>query len=612
MAKGQTEIIVVLGIVVVATVAVIYAYQSGIFGASDVPTSVKPKYDTVKASFDSLVMDGAQDTMMRLSANGGYLDNSSFALGSVTFLGKEVPYWQYNGQVKYPNVKENFIQGLRDYLARNKDSVSESLKMSGLTMEDPQVSANFLNDKIVITVNMPVTIDGYRIAKPYSVNVQTRLNEIDEFSRGLASYDASSRPFEYYTLSSMVISPMEQDVHSVPTFIFLAECGQYVFRGWWDIKPAMEDVIKTTLANIYMPGKAPENFMRLSGSPKYSLVPVNGKNYDNLEVAFHLPDGFELSQSDFQFSPDPISATSKIIPMVGECQSDPVYVKYYVSYPVIVRVKDPDTQNVFQFSLHVLIKDNKPAAWSETGYESDIQKQICSNPQCTADITLKDSAGRPIDYASINFMGCELGRTDSQGILRASAPCGLGPLEVFKQGYDTYSRMESSDRLSGLVVSVVKNPVINAHFYEVVIQNNSISKVYEISQNAVNIIESGQVVYMNFYDISNVKSYQRGYNSGGGMINGMPAGDYAVGGVLISKGSELGAFITNFNLSESLDGKSLYIYIPNELGYQGITGTAEKAAAMATLANVLAKCGLGPISLSEVNFKGCSVGYNEV
>jgi len=611
MAKGQTEIVVVLGIVIVAIVVILYAVPNIL--PSDVPQAIKAKYDSVKASFESLVMDGAQDTMRRLSVNGGYLDNQSFQLGSVTFLGKEVPYWQHNGQVKYPNVKDNFIRGLREYLVNNKDTVAQTLNMAGVELGDPQVSANFLANKIVITVNMPVTIDGTKVSKPYSVEVQTRLSEIDEFAKGFAAYDASKRPFEYYTLSSMIISPIEQDVHTVPTFIFLTECGDYVFKSWWDVKPEMENVIKTTLGQTYMPGKAPNNTMMTSGSPKYMLVPINGKRYETLDVNFHLPDDFALDQASFQFSPDPIMVTSKIIPMVGQCQSDPVYVNYYVSYPVIVRVKDSLTQNVFQFSLHVFIKDNKPGVWTASGYETDIQKQICSNPQCTAGITLKDSAGMPVDYASITFMGCDLGTTNAQGVLMAPAPCGLGPIQIYKQGYDTYSRMESSDRLPGLTISLLKTPSITAHFYQVIVQNLSLNGKYDISLNAVNALQTGQVVYMNFFDIANVKSYQAGYSTAGGQISGMPAGYYVIGGTLLSKGTELGAFIINYSLSESLDGKDLYIYLPDELGYQSLTDSAQKAGATVTLTNVLIKCGLGPLSLSEIkNFKGCSVGYNEV
>jgi hypothetical protein len=348
-------------------------------------------------------------------------------------------------------------------------------------------------------------------------------------------------------------------------------------------------------------------------APQYSLPAINGKRYESLDVSFQLPDDFQLSQADFQFSPDPIMVTSKIIPMVGQCQSDPVYVNYYVSYPVIVRVKDPLTQNEFQFSLLVFIKDNKPGDWSTSGYETDIQKQICSNPQCAADISVKDSAGNPVDSASITFMGCELGTTNSLGVLRGPAPCGLGPIQVYKQGYDTYTRMESSDLLTGLTISLVKIPAINAHFYEVIVQNISLNGKYDISSNAVTPLETGHAVYMNLYDLANIKSYQTGYNSAGGQINGMPAGYYVIGGTLLSKGNELGAFIINYSLSESLDGKDMYIYLPNELGYQGLTDPGQKAGATVTLTNVLIKCGLGPVSLSEIkNFKGCSVGYNEV
>ena len=612
MRKGQTEIVVVLGMVIVAVVVITYAYQSGMFTASDVPASIRVKYDSVKASFESLVMDGAQETVRKLSLYGGYLDNSSFPLGSVTFLGKEVPYWQYNGQVSYPDIKQNFIQGLEDYLAMNKETVTQSLNIPGVEMGDLQVSANFYPSKIVVTVNMPVTIDGTTVSKKYIVEVQTKLSEIDEFSRGFAAYTSSKRPFEYYTLSSIIISPMEEDVHTVPTFIFLTQCGEYVFKSWSDVKPAMEDVIKTTLAQTYMPGKAPNNTMRTSTSPKYVLVPVNGKRYEDLDVNFHLPDEFQLDQSSFQFTPDPIIATSKMIPMVGQCQSDPVYIKYYVSYPAIARVKDPLTQNVFQFAIHVFIKDNAPGEWASSGYETDVQKLICSNPQCKAQITVKDSAGKPVSSASISFMGCSLGATGSDGVLKVAAPCGIGPLQVYRQDYDSYSKMESSDRISGLTISLVKTPLINAHFYEVIIQNISLNGKYDIAKNAVIPLASGHAVYMNLYDPANVKSYQLGYNSAGGKISGMPAGYYVIAGTLLSQGSELGSFILDYNLPESLDGNDVYIYLPNELSFKQITDSAEKAQATMTLTNVLIKCGLGPVSASEVKFEGCSVAYNEV
>ena len=431
MAKGQAEFAVIIGIVIVAAVVIIYAFPS------ITPRIMPPgKYDTFKASFESLVRDGAQDTMSKLSVYGGYLDNSSFQLGSVIFLGKEVPYWQYNGNVKFPDVKANLVQGVSGYLARNKEGFIQEMKMSGLEIGEPKVSANVLAGKAIITVSMTTKIDGTNYPQPYTVEVQSRLGEIEEFSKAFAQYDKASRPLEYYTLSSMMISPMEGDAHSIPFFVSLTECGDYLFKGWYDLKPSVEGVVRATLAQTYMPGKAPLNTMMTSSSPKYALVPMNGKRYENLDVGFFVPDDFSLTPSEFQFSPDPISTSSKIIPLVGQCQSDPIYVNYYLTYPAIVRVKDPLTNNVFQFAVHVYIKDNKPGDWSGTGYETDAQKQICSNPQCLAQITVKSASGNPVDSASITFMGCSLGRTDSRGVLSVTAPCGIGPIQAYREGYE--------------------------------------------------------------------------------------------------------------------------------------------------------------------------------
>jgi len=613
MAKGQVEIVVILGIAIVGAVVVLYAYQYGIITPSTVPVGVQQKWQSVKASFESLVQDGSQETLRKLSMYGGYLDNSSMALGSVTFLGKEVPYWQYNGQVKYPNVRENFRIGLTNYLSANKDTVAQALNINGVELGEPQVSVNFLPSRIAVTVNMPTTIDGNRISQPYVTEVQTRLDEIDSFSKAFATYEKESRPLEYYTLSSMIISPMEDNVHTVPLFVFLTECGEYVFKSWYDVKPYMETTIKATLANVYMPGKAPTDFVRTSSSPKYMLVPLDGKRYESLDVAFHLPDEFQLDQSSFRFSPDPITATANMLPQVGLCQSDPVYVNYYLAYPAIVRAKDPLTQNVFQFAVTVLIKDNKPAEWSATPGGMDVQAQICTNPQCRAGLTVRDGSGKPVESASVLFMGCNIGTTDSQGRLNAASPCGLGLLQIYRGGFDAYSKMQSSDNMGNLAVSIVRTPVIRLHFYQVDVQDVSASSRYEVYKDSVSPIGQTYTTYMSFLDIANTKTYIRTFGSLGGQAGGMPAGSYAITGTLLSAGSELGSFVTAFSLPESADGKDLYVYIPTTSAYPQITDEVQKATATAALSNVLTKCGLGPISLTEIkNFNGCTVGYNEV
>ncbi len=620
MPKGQAEIAVIVGIVIVAAVVVIYAIPNII--PSGVPLGVKAKYDSFKASFEGLLLAGSQDTMSKMSTNGGYIDNRSFQLGSVKFLGKDVPYWQYGGQVKYPDIKANFEAGLREYITQNKESMLQALDMSGVEIGQHQVSTRFLDDKIEITVNMPTTIDNQKISLPYKAEVQTRLSQMNDFSKGFAQYDAAQRPLEYYTISSIVLSPIEEDTHIVPTYVHFTECGEYVFKSWWDVKPAMEDTIKTTLANTYMPGKAPKNYMMTSSSPKYTLVPINGKRYESLDVNFFLPDEFSLDQSNFQFTPDPISASSKIIPMVGACMSDPVYVKYYISYPAIVRVKDPLTQNVFQFAVDVFIKDNLPGQWaSQESYQGDAQKQICSNYQCTGDFLVKDASGRPVESVDVIFMGCDLGRTGQDGRLRTAAPCGIGPIQVYHPSYMAPIRMASSDNISGLAITVVKTPNVKLHFYEVAVQNLSLTSEYRINKADVKPIGENRNVYMNFYSVASSKLYERGFSTRASQISDMPAGLYVIGGVLYSKESdaqgisslsELGGIMLDYTLSESMDGKDLYVYLPSTIEYRQLATDGQKSYSMMLLSSLLNKCGLGPLLAEEASFNGCTVKYDAV
>ena len=622
MAKGQAEIAVILGIVIVAAVVVIYAVLPII--DSGIPGPIRLKYNAFKASFEGLVREGSQDALTKLSSNGGYADNLSFQMGSVKFLDKDVPYWQLNGQVKYPDVKSNFDSLISSYITQNKDKLLQETGMSGIELGNAQVSTKFYDSKITVTVNMPTTIDDQKINPPYTsyiFDIQTRLSQINDFAKGFSQYEVAQRPLEYFTLSSMVLSPIEQDVQTVPVTVSLTQCGEYVFKSWWDVRPEMEKVVQTTLSNVYMPGKAPTDYIRSSAYPKYTLVPISGKRYEDLEVDFFTPDEFSLSQPDFQFTPDPISVTANFIPMTGLCLSDPVYVNYYLSYPAIVRVKDTLTQNVFQFAVDVYIRDNLPGPWAnQSSYESDAQKQICSNYQCFADLNVKDSSGRPLDSAEIMFMGCSLGRTNSLGRLMAAAPCGIGPLQIYKAGYSFQPVMQSSDKLVGLALTLTKTPVVRLHFYEAIVQN--LTGQYSINKADISPLAENHRIYMKLYDMKANQLYERGFSTAGSLLNNMPASDYIIAASLysvdkdiqgINRVTELGSILLNYTLSEGLDGKDLYVYFPSTIQYSQITDSTQKAASGLMLSSLLYHCGLGPITKNSTpGFTVCIKGYDEI
>ncbi|UCD07866.1 MAG: carboxypeptidase regulatory-like domain-containing protein [Candidatus Aenigmatarchaeota archaeon] len=611
--KGQVEFIVILGLLVVIAVVVFYAYQSGILGPV-----VSPDVSLAEESVRNLIRTGAYQTLNNMSLYGGYLNADSFQLGSLTFNGREVPYWQKNGQIQYPDLHSNFKEGVKNYLLQYKDGFANAYtEQEGkeLIIGEPSISANFLNDKIDLLVNMPTTLDGNTVPQPYSVSIPTRFEETNDFSTGFLTFSGTNRPLEYFTLGSMLFSPIEDGEHDVPFYIHLTQCGDMVYKDWFDVKNGIEYAIKTTLAHTYMPGKYPTNVLHTTSHPKYSIPPINGNEYENIDITFHLPDDFELNPKNLQFTPSPIFVQAEPIPMTTICDSDPMFVQYYIIYPTIVRVKDPLTGNSFQFATEVFIFNNTPGDW---GVPSDYLPSpgICENPGCSIDITVRDSDGNSIPSVSVTFMNCLLGRTDSSGRFLGSAPCGIGPLEVYKQGFGSYKEMKSSDDIEGLSITLSKTPAVNLHFYEVEVQNITLTKRYKISSGAISYINTrhpDEFVNLNFYSYVRNQFYQRFFNNKIGRITAIPADVYYVSGTLISDAEAVGGVMVEYILEEELDGKDLYVYLPYIVEFGQIEEEVEFMTGVQDMTRLLEACGLGPIRDTPVqNFGGCSVGYNEL
>ncbi len=613
--KGQVEFIVILGLLVVIAVVVFYAYQSGILGPV-----VSPDVSLAEESVRNLIRAGAYQTLNNMSLYGGYLNADSFQLGSLTFNGKEVPYWQKNGQIQYPDLHSNFKEGVKSYLLQYKDSFANAYtdqEGKELIIGEPSISANFLNDKIDLLVNMPTTLDGNTVPQPYSVSISTRFEETNDFSTNFLTYSSTNRPLEYFTLGTILFSPINDGERDVPLYIHLTQCGEVFYKDWWGIKPGMEYVIKTTLAHTYMPGKYPTNVLYTTSHPKYSIPPINGNEYEDIDITFHLPDNFELTPSNFQFTPNPIFVQAEFIPMTTVCQSNPIFVQYFLLYPTIVRVKDPLTGNTFQFATEIFISNNTPGDYGDvSGYDPSLRSIICDNPGCSIDIKVEDSGGNPIPFASVNFMDCILGRTDSLGKFSGAAPCGIGPLEVHKDGFGNYREMKSSDEIDDLTISLAKMPAVNLHLYEVEIQNLSISRQYLINQDAVSYINtkhSNEFVHLNFYSQVQNQFYQRLFDEKVGRLTYLPADEYFIGGTLAEDDMPVGGILTNYTLGEDLDGKDLYVYLPYIQEFSEIQNEVESAERVQELTRLLKECDLGPIRDTPLgNFGGCIVGYNEL
>jgi hypothetical protein len=615
MRKGQAEAVIVLAILVV--VIVIVATQWQVLVPPE-PADVR----IARESVEGFIKNGLSESINNITTYGGYSGPEDFPMGSVKLNGKEVPYWQYGGQIVIPDFEENLRISVQSYLSEHRDGFLDAARSQGIleALGDPAVSSvSMVEGSVEVLVNMPTTAKEQAVPQPYRVSVPSRLKEMSEFSENFIQDSVQSNPIEVFTLATMVVSPVDEGNNEIPFFVFLTECGDFYMRTWQDLKPKMESAISRTLAGVYMPGKAPLGTMDTSATPKFSLIRYGGRTHSDLDVSFFTPDDFELDPSTFQFTPSPIIAYSEPIPFVGECQSDAFYVRYYLSYPAIASVRDPESRDNLRFASQVYIINNSAADLTDLP-GSSAQAEICSDMQCSADIMVKDLSDSPVQGASVSFMGCGLGRTDSLGRIQAQAPCGIGPLNVYANGFAESSNMTSSNHINGVELSLTRTPSVNLHFLEANVVNNPVSQSYTINDGELFVLNddhTNEMVHMSFYNIADKVLYQRNFNKPVGRINRIPAGDYVISATLSDDFNEVGGISLPgyYTLGEGLDGGDLYIYLPYSQEYSQISDEGSRATELARLTNLMVECGLGPISdipIDHENYAGCFRLYSEV
>ena len=627
--KGQIEIVALFGVIFVVAIVVFYAYQSGTFGVSPVPAGVAEQQKAVKNSINSFVRLSTINVLANISTYGGYPDEAAFS-SDIEFNNREVPYWQKGGVItKPPNIQATFMNQLSKHIKDHIQNVVDNLDQENVTVETSSISVTpvISSDKIVVNVYLPIYVQGYLIPQPITVNVPTRFGEILEFSENFISYSHTYRPMEYFTLGSMLLSEMTDGVRNVPFVITLIECGDSVQKNWYDLEPYVDYAVRVTLAHTYLPGKAPEGTMQTQSYPKYNIPPLGfaQKTYPDLDVKFNLPDNFELNRATFNFAPDPIMATARAIPMSSICTSDPLYVRYFLRYPMIVSVHDPVTGNVFQFANDVYIYNNKPGEWNTQLDYSDYDEELCTDRYCDADITVVDTDGNPVSGAWVSFMGCDVGVTTSEGKITGNfrIPCAAGTLEVFKSGYKSVKVQASHadmDLGDGFQVTMREQHDIRINLYEVRITEDVKKEHYTIENNPdsvteLNKFETGRKVVLTLTPFSRENcegdwdTCFREFDTSTATLENIAVDDYLVGIEIIdSAGKSRGKITDVIPAGDISSDAELHIYVPSNLAYSMLIQDITDPGAAADLAfyeqvfdDMFKACGSGVDPISSLD-----------
>lgn len=443
--KGQLEYAILLVIVIVAVIVIGLVYQSVFYAP---PGS--EEHRLVQDAVTNIIREGSSETIRLMELHGGYMEPSQ---NSVAFAGTGAAYWQSCQSTDIPQpeaVKQRLSDGLRNYVLAHKDGLASSFPGT-VELGEPVVSVNILGNRIDFTVNMPTKVKGTDIRQSYTVSMPTRFGEIYEFASNFADSSSRERYLDEFTKVSLYLS------RDLPTSGAMTSCGERISLSRSSVESGLEGIIDYTLTHISLwekPAAAGEDVA------VYFIDNVNGRKYPGMDISFILPNSFDMvSGGPIKIKNDKEIYSDSFPLPIPICLST-YHITYDVTYPVIVSVRDDLTGYSFNFATLVNLDDNEPSACEPINIAPYDE---CGSLECRASIVVK-STGGPLPGARAFFGDCEIGASNSAGVIEGPVKCGENSLEIFySEGYETIEKQASHEEISG-TYTLRKIPMLNFSF----------------------------------------------------------------------------------------------------------------------------------------------------
>ncbi len=576
--KGQAEIIIVLGIIIIAAVVLVFTTQRElIFPPS---TEVAALRTSLENEIEQNLYSKALETIETVGKQGGYIDPPEEL--SVSYQGSQVPYWQYAGQSLVPDkdlIETNIANAIKSYA--NQMSISEYQGKTVVMGPATSVDVTISPDSVLVNVWQPITIEGYHLSQPLEFSVQTGLGSAYDLASQITSENIQGRYLDHFTVASIFMYGALDGTGNpkVPSFGVLTQCGQVLYKNWFSVKDEVETLLKGSLAKTYMAGQTPENVLENSNFPVH-VFPVKSST----PVSFRLAEPF--TSRSFQFNPNPVRVHSEVIPFSAICMSPPYLVHYWLMYPIVAEVKENGYN--FRFALQVYVDDNKAGDWEQAGVYLDEwmeQIEMCELTRCRANITVLDKDGT-IPNANVIFSNCILGKTDMNGNLIADVPCGISTLEVYSdEKHGIYKEFTSSDGLEEKLVYVSRNPLLKIQLYNVeftnISGNLSVNAITPNNRNVTLNIKTPSDMYFLKTDKASLVTQE------------IPSDISTVGSYVMSDLEIIGGFMQTYIFLEA--DKTIYVYVP--ILEEGITDID----AIYDLTDAMEECGSLPMTETPID-----------
>ena len=361
--KGQIEILI-FAIVIIGALIIFLAVQPG----SIVPPTNGPDVGILTGPIRDFVINSvrteADDVLVTLETHGGYIDVPG---ENPIFLFQEIPVWQACEDVFIPTLTDietrfereifNYIKGSEEIESGVIDGKNIVFDKNAFSQQD--VSVNIYENEIEVDIALPTRVDGFPTPETYNFRIPSVFGRIYKFASDFShqaakEQESGGRFFEKYFNYCLIFSEL------VPTRDSLNECGVYSFSG----EDVTEGLYLCAFASTRLDMWEQPGNQDPGDPPKYA-VPSVGENdqgnvYDELEISFHLTDDYEVELEDDIIIPNTEETFCGPIPLFctpDECGPAFYNIAYDLTYPVIIRVRDP-YGDYFNFASIVSIEED--------------------------------------------------------------------------------------------------------------------------------------------------------------------------------------------------------------------------------------------------------------
>lgn len=490
--RGQLNIYVILGILIVAIAVLVVYYQEKLtvttwdlekLTAARIPEEATEVHDYVADCLREVGTEG----LTRLGAQGGYISLPADTYGGRSPINEfsntleiipelETAYWFYqtpNGiQKTVIPTKKDMETELSQYVADNLALCTQNfslLELYNVTAGQANVETEILDNRVLFTVNYPLQINtpdfSHELSRFY-FDVDSMFGTLYETANDILEAENKDNFFEEKTIDILAV------YEDIPYAGTDTEC-QPKFWLKQEVETALKNALFANIPFIKLKGtdfKEREKYFVEDADLKSSNVNVQMLYSQSwpLEMSVEPSDGDVLvAEPLFTNKMEELALISSMV-----CIRDYNFI-YDIKYPVLVVLSD-EQGTVFQFATQVIIDNNQPRenVYGTLNFESN-EGKICSNKLATQTVyaLAPDNEGNlnPVRGAEVNIKcvstECEIGKTSGRDAsLTADFPqCFNALVTADKQGY--HRGRETVSTIEEGTISVTLEP-----YYELDVQ----------------------------------------------------------------------------------------------------------------------------------------------